>query len=311
MDRKQVEELKIWTDGSCTPSNGNGGIGVVFVVGDEIVHEVTVPHTNTTNNKMEIIAIATALNTAAMLFDRISRIELFTDSQYCLNIIQNNYTIHTNGEEWEAYKKALGNILPVCHKVHFHHTRGHSVDIYNNRADLLATIASGYKNPPKDFKLVTFWKPIIEEYKNHIRPMVIALDFDGTVVEHQYPEIGKDIGAVPVLRALQEKGHQFILYTMRDNHSCGRNCLKEAADWFSKNGINLVGVNCNPWQKTWTDSNKVYAPLYIDDAALGAPLKQEGQFGRPYIDWVAVVAYFAQRGLFTEDEAIALQKQIV
>lgn len=42
--------------------------------------------------------------------------------------------------------------------------------------------------------------------------MVIAVDFDGTCVTHEFPKIGKDIGAIPVLRKLVEKGHQIILY---------------------------------------------------------------------------------------------------
>lgn len=47
--------------------------------------------------------------------------------------------------------------------------------------------------------------------------MVIAVDFDGTCVTHEFPKIGKDIGAIPVLRKLVEKEHQIILYTMRSH----------------------------------------------------------------------------------------------
>ena len=45
--------------------------------------------------------------------------------------------------------------------------------------------------------------------------MKIGIDFDGTCVTHEYPKIGKDIGAVPVLKELVEKGHKLILNTMR------------------------------------------------------------------------------------------------
>ena len=45
--------------------------------------------------------------------------------------------------------------------------------------------------------------------------MVIGIDFDGTCVRHEYPEIGKDIGAIPVLKRIIEYGHDIILYTMR------------------------------------------------------------------------------------------------
>ena len=47
--------------------------------------------------------------------------------------------------------------------------------------------------------------------------MVIAVDFDGTCVTHEFPKVGKDIGAVPGLKELGEKGHKNILYTMRSH----------------------------------------------------------------------------------------------
>lgn len=44
--------------------------------------------------------------------------------------------------------------------------------------------------------------------------MIIAVDFDGTCVTHEFPKVGRDIGAVPVLRKLVENGHKLILFTM-------------------------------------------------------------------------------------------------
>lgn len=113
--------------------------------------------------------------------------------------------------------------------------------------------------------------------------VVIAVDFDGTCVTHDYPYIGSDIGAVPVLRELADAGYHLVLNTMRS----GR-LEKDAVKWFKDNGIPLYGVNCNPDQKSWTASPKVYADLYIDDAALGIPLKTSPTSTRPFVDWVAV-----------------------
>ena len=62
--------------------------------------------------------------------------------------------------------------------------------------------------------------------------MVIAVDFDGTCVTHEFPNIGKDIGAVPILKELIKKGHKLILYTMRSG-----DLLEEAVNWFAYNGI--------------------------------------------------------------------------
>lgn len=112
--------------------------------------------------------------------------------------------------------------------------------------------------------------------------MEIAIDFDGTCVTHDYPVVGSDIGAVSVLKKLVAAGHKLILYTMRSGSQ-----LDEAALWFNVNGIQLHGIQYNPTQTQWTSSNKCYAQLYIDDAALGAPLVH-GKHERPYIDWVMV-----------------------
>jgi hypothetical protein len=82
--------------------------------------------------------------------------------------------------------------------------------------------------------------------------VTIAVDFDGTCVTHEYPHIGLDIGAVPVLRALTEQGCRLILFTMRSGK-----LLKEAKDWFADNKIPLYAANENPEQKSWTSSPKV------------------------------------------------------
>lgn len=68
--------------------------------------------------------------------------------------------------------------------------------------------------------------------------ITIVLDFDGTVVTHEYPKIGKDIGAVPVLKELVDNGHKLVLSTMRANItnpvSKSTNYLDDAVNWFKK-----------------------------------------------------------------------------
>ena len=113
----------------------------------------------------------------------------------------------------------------------------------------------------------------------------IAVDFDGTVVSHEFPNVGHDIGAVPVLKELVEKGHKLILCTMRGTKG-DRNVLEEAVDWFKSNGITLYGINNNPSQFRWTNSRKIFADLYIADQALGAPIKYDPSISaKPFIDW--------------------------
>lgn len=113
--------------------------------------------------------------------------------------------------------------------------------------------------------------------------MIIALDFDGTVVSHEYPHIGEDIGAVPILKELVAAGHKLILFTMRSGK-----LLNDAIAWFERNGIELYAVNENPEQKSWTSSVKVHANIYIDDCALGCPIRYEDDIRRPFVDWKKV-----------------------
>lgn len=111
---------------------------------------------------------------------------------------------------------------------------------------------------------------------------IVAIDFDGTCVTHEYPGVGRDIGAAPVIKRLVERGDKIILFTMRSGQE-----LTDAKIWFAENNIPLFGVNENPEQHTWTQSPKPYAHIYIDDAALGVPLIHPVN-GRAFVDWPMV-----------------------
>ena len=140
--------------------------------------------------------------------------------------------------------------------------------------------------------------------------MVIAIDFDGTCVTHEFPEVGKDIGAQSVLMRLFEAGHELILYTMRSDRPEGGDTgddtiedvtgmfLMDAIDWFNKNEIPLYGIQTNPTQKQWTTSPKCYAELYIDVAALGCPLIYDEKISNnPFADWNRIEAMLEDSGI--------------
>lgn len=131
--------------------------------------------------------------------------------------------------------------------------------------------------------------------------MVIGVDFDGTCTTHEFPFIGKEIGAVPVLKKLIKSGHKLVLFTMRSNSESHDGFsdeipevhtgafLNEAIKWFQRNKIELYGVQENPTQKKWTTSPKAYCHLYIDDAALGCPLTFNRELSdRPFVNWIEV-----------------------
>ncbi len=134
----------------------------------------------------------------------------------------------------------------------------------------------------------------------------IVLDFDGTVVKHRYPAVGEDIGAVPVLRRLVQNGHRLLLNTMRSNTSESGDTLQPAIDWFKTNGLPLYGINENPEQRAWTSSPKVYGSIYIDDAALGAPLKTDNSGAAPFIDWGVAAIHLFYCGYLTEKDILEL-----
>jgi hypothetical protein len=137
---------------------------------------------------------------------------------------------------------------------------------------------------------------------------IIILDFDGTVVTHEFPSVGKDIGAVPILKKLVANGHKLILFTMRSErpfinfNGSVRYVLDEAVEWFVKNDIPLYGINTNPEQKDWTSSPKAFGQLMIDDIALGCPIKVDKKKSqRPFVDWEKVEELLIEKGLIEKE----------
>ena len=115
--------------------------------------------------------------------------------------------------------------------------------------------------------------------------VVICVDFDGTCVTNEYPEIGKDVpNCIEVLKKLNEKKVNIILLTQRDGKK-----LTDAVEWFKKNDIKLYGINDNPSQSSWSKSRKVYADLYIDDRNLGCPITLHRSLSdKVFVDWKKV-----------------------
>lgn len=99
--------------------------------------------------------------------------------------------------------------------------------------------------------------------------MIIAVDFDGTIVEHRYPSIGKEIPfASETLKMLANDGHRLILWTVRKGE-----LLEEAINWCKDHGIPLYAVNRNYPEEKITSNHgyyeKIKADLFIDDRNLG------------------------------------------
>jgi hypothetical protein len=115
--------------------------------------------------------------------------------------------------------------------------------------------------------------------------LIIAVDFDGTLVEHKFPAIGDEVpGAIVTLRDCVSLGARIILWTMRSDGMSGGDLLTAAVEWLRERGVEPWGVNVNP-EQDWSGSPKAYAQVYIDDAGLGIPLIKSPTGGRPMVDW--------------------------
>ena len=108
---------------------------------------------------------------------------------------------------------------------------------------------------------------------------IIAVDFDGTIVEHRYPEIGKEVPfATDTLRMLINDQHRLILWTVREGE-----LLQEAIDWCHERGVDFWAINRDypeeEAEKNNHFSRKVKADYFIDDRNIGG-LPEWGQIYR-------------------------------
>lgn len=98
--------------------------------------------------------------------------------------------------------------------------------------------------------------------------MIIAIDFDGTLVEDAFPKIGEAYDdMVDVVRRLGHTDHELILWTSRVDER-----RAEAVKWCVDHGLKFTSVNANSprnLEAYGTDPRKVFANVYIDDRALG------------------------------------------
>ena len=135
--------VTIYTDGACSGNPGKGGWGAILISGDR-EKEFSGYEENTTNNKMELTAVIKALEA----LKQICEVELYSDSAYVVNAINNDWLGAWKNNNWlGADKKPVKNQelweqldeLISKHSVHFNKVKGHSDNEYNNRCDKLAT----------------------------------------------------------------------------------------------------------------------------------------------------------------------------
>ena len=146
-----MKEVTIYTDGSSKGNPGNGGYGAVIIYtndkGETIEKTISGGYTNTTNNRMEIMAVIKALQVLTIP----CKVQVYSDSQYLVNTFAKKWI---NNWKRNGWKTASGTdvknkdlwitmlALTKYHKVKFEWVKGHSDNKYNELCDKLATTAA-------------------------------------------------------------------------------------------------------------------------------------------------------------------------
>lgn len=144
----------------------------------------------------------------------------------------------------------------------------------------------------------------MERFRNNMK---IYLDFDGTVVEHEYPAIGPcNQGCFEIIDKLHRAGHEIVLNTMRVEFDNGT--LKEAAEFINQSILNLKN---NTQTYSFPNTDHKYEPtvwdwdlhfnsgrIFIDDVCEGIPLKNGLSSSRQMVDWDKLDLEFKQHGLY-------------
>ncbi|MDE1192214.1 MAG: ribonuclease HI [Arachidicoccus sp.] len=142
-----MSELIIYTDGSSRGNPGPGGFGVVLIYGKHI-KEIAQGYRLTTNNRMELLAVITALES---LTRKNIPVTIYSDSQYVINSIEKKWLNNwiksdfkggkKNKDLWLRYAKVSKDF-----SIRFQWVKGHADNFYNNRCDELATTAADGKH---------------------------------------------------------------------------------------------------------------------------------------------------------------------
>ncbi len=98
---------------------------------------------------------------------------------------------------------------------------------------------------------------------------IIAIDFDGTIVQNKYPQIGKPLPfAFETIKMLQQKGHRLILWSVRTGK-----LLDDAVEFCKKNGVEFYAVNADFPGETKIKNRKINADIFIDDRNIGGMMQ--------------------------------------
>ncbi|WP_325247632.1 ribonuclease HI [Dysosmobacter sp.] len=141
-----MKTVTIYTDGACSGNPGPGGWGAILMYGPH-KREISGGQANTTNNRMELTAVISALE----LLKEPCQVELWSDSKYVIDALEKGWAKGWRARGWvKSDKKPALNpdlwerLLDLCdtHTVRTHWVKGHAENPYNNRCDEMAVAES-------------------------------------------------------------------------------------------------------------------------------------------------------------------------
>ena len=124
--------INVYTDGAYSSKLNKGGLAIVVIKDNKIIAEFNKTYRNTTNNRMELLAVIIAIES----LKKYTNITIFTDSMYVIVCATLGWKKNKNKDLWNRFDKLN------TENIKFIHVKGHSDNIYNNRCDYLAVLAS-------------------------------------------------------------------------------------------------------------------------------------------------------------------------
>ena len=126
--------IEVYTDGAYSSSRNQGGLGIVFIKDNKVIAKFSKTYKNTTNNRMELIAVIIALQS---IKDE-NEITIYSDSMYVIGTATQGWKRKKNLDLWEKYDAVIDSFKTVT----FKHVKGHSTNMFNNLCDEMAVAAS-------------------------------------------------------------------------------------------------------------------------------------------------------------------------
>ena len=126
--------IEVYTDGAYSSSRNQGGLGIVFIKDNKVIAKFSKTYKNTTNNRMELMAVIIALQS---IKDE-NEITIYSDSMYVIGTATQGWKRKKNLDLWEKYDA----VIDLFKTVTFKHVKGHSTNVFNNLCDEMAVAAS-------------------------------------------------------------------------------------------------------------------------------------------------------------------------